>query len=221
MKPVHILAVAGFGQAVARRLADMLSSVVITDATGGEAVPAAWPVASVHVLAAWRPMPQLAAVLDACTYRWKVPWLPIISEHPNLRIGPTVAPGYGPCYTCFSRRYLQHSSTPDLTEALHLHYANHPTVGPLGFSPAMVTMAAMTAYEVLQSLSSDPAVEAGVIRQINLQTLKTIKTGTVGVHGCPNCGRGRDERNRSYDLLAADLRRLYPEGIDAVWEEGR
>ena len=210
MKPTHVVAIGPFGEAVAHDLAKVLDVVITKPTSEGYVQPRYWPDASVHILAAWRPVLEIAHVLDTVAFTWQVPWLPVIYEHPYLFIGPTVVPGVGPCYSCFRLRYLQHSKTEDLTDVLDSYYASHPAAGPRGYLPTTVAFAAAIVWEVTQRLTLEPEVEAGQIRQINLLSLETHKSRVVGVHGCEHCGCGRDERTRSVAQLAADLNFILP-----------
>jgi len=208
MQLIHVVAVGGFGLAVAESLRNVLSPIHVTQSPDGYVNSATWPETDALVLAAWRPEPKTAALLDTVAFQRGVPFIPAIMEHPYLRVGPTVVPGFGSCYHCFLQRLLQHAPAPHLTQALYDHYASHPTEGPAGYPPFAVSVAAMTLAEILHNLATHPASQAGVVRQINVQTMKTTRSHVVGVHGCPRCGLRRTERTRSYETLAQDVARL-------------
>jgi bacteriocin biosynthesis cyclodehydratase domain-containing protein len=209
MLPIHVIALGAFGEAVAKRMAEEVG-VHITYAKSDRIAPAEWPLARLHVLTAWRHAPSFADAVDAAAFAWRVPWLPVVAEHPFVYIGPAVLPGVGPCYTCFRRRLVQHSQTSDLAEALHAHYEAEPPAGPKGYLPAAATLAAMKACELIDRIDSAPAVEAGNVYQLHLLTCRTLSCGVVGIHGCRRCGTGRNERTRSYAELKSDLSRLLP-----------
>jgi len=206
-RPLHVLALGAFGRAVADRLA--ASSDAIVQPLEDERSPAmTWPVASVHVLAAWRETPRLAAALDEAAFRWGVPWLPVVLDHPHVRVGPLVVPGRSPCYGCFRGRLAQHGKVPDMDRALHDHYAENPAAGPTGFLPAHVTFATGAARAALAALPGGVSAAAGVARWVDVVSAQSGETRVVRIHGCPRCGRLRDERLRSSAWLADDLGRL-------------
>ena len=137
-----------------------------------------------------------------------IPWLPIVLEHPNLLIGPLVVPGRGPCYTCFRLRFLQHSYTADLTEALYEFYQSNPRSGPKGYLPVHASLAAAFACQAVKALQNGLDSWVGEVRVINLLTFSMAKANVIGVHGCERCGTGGDERSRSSVRLAGDLEHI-------------
>lgn len=97
MTKVHVLAVGDFGAAVAERLQRGHHDVEVTsDREGPLRFPASWPVADVRILASWREVPALSELVDARSADWRTTWLPVVAEHPRLRIGPLVVPGEEP-----------------------------------------------------------------------------------------------------------------------------
>ena len=161
--------------------------------------------ADAYVLAAWRAPGAAAEALDALAHAWRVPWLPIVAEHPLLRVGPAVVPGRGACRRCFEARRRQHAAAPELTDALADHYRAHPDAGPRGFLPSHATIAAALGREALDGLAADPDAEAGRYRQFHVVSQRLGAGRAVGLHGCPRCGSGRDERTRSYAELVREL----------------
>lgn len=218
MKPVHVLAVGDFGEAVAECLAAHLPNLHVTRPGAVHPfMPATWPDSRIHVLASWRAVPSLASLLDQTAFDWTVPWLPIIYEHPVVRIGPCVVPGLGPCYACFRKRVLQHAAAPNLLETLWDQYDRDPQLGPKGYPPAAPHFAAMTALEIMERLEEDAGSEAGEVRQIDFITLQTLKGRVAGIHGCQYCGLWRSQSARSYQSLADDLKRM---NLVACGEDG-
>ena len=78
----HLLAVGPFGEAVAERLAALLNI------TTGPPDATALPPADAYLLAAWRPVPELAELLDEVAFARGIPWVPVVLDHPRLRLGP-------------------------------------------------------------------------------------------------------------------------------------
>ena len=183
MTSVRVVAVGGFGEEVAARVAATLDATVVRSwEDDGCADAAVW------LLAAWRPAPELASRLDAFAFAHRTPWIPVVAEHPYLVVGPTVVPGVGPCYRCFRRRLSQHGVDDELTELLHAHYDADPAAGPHGHLPAVATVAAAMACEAIERVAREPEAEAGRVRRLDLQTLHLLAGSVVGVHGCPRCG---------------------------------
>src|SRR5689334_12202771 len=126
---IHTLAVGAFGEAV-------ISQLTFSDRVSGPLwPPELWPAARVRVLASWYPVPGLMSALDEATFQTGIPWLPVIQEHPLVRIGPAVIPGLGPCYSCARQRFLQHDDDAQMSKALLSFYEGHPGAGPVGYLP--------------------------------------------------------------------------------------
>ena len=199
-RPVHVLAVGAFGQAVA--------DLLVADGLAAPAPawpPEAWPTGA-GVLAAWRPVPALAGELDEGADRGGAPWLPVVQEHPLVRVGPAVVPGLGPCHGCAVLRSRQHDEAADVTAAMDRFYDAHQEAGPAGYLPPIATAAAMAAGRALARLAAAPAAEAGRVWELDALRLEARAGRVVGVHGCPRCGSpagsGRD------GALAAELRHV-------------
>ena len=200
---VHLIAAGRFGVAVAERLSAVLESTATTHADpSGRFWSQMWPPARMHVLCAWRAMPWLADRVDDLAFAWGTPWLPVVCEHPELRVGPLVVPGSGPCYGCFRMRLAQHVPSEQLTAELHSHYDADPTAGPRGHVPFHALLAAAAARSVIES------GQPGRVLQLNLVTQKSGSGRVVGVHGCPRCGGRVPERTRGHERLQLDVARV-------------
>lgn len=209
MRPVHVLTSGDFGRAVAGRMGEFLE-IVTSDADGQGALPASWPLARLHIFVSWRPAPAIARNMNASAFAWRVPWLPIVVQHPSVYLGPSVIPGFGPCYACFRRRLAQHSGSNELSDVLEAHYENDSSAGPQGYLPSVATFIASMACHIAELILQNPADEAGNVRQFDILSLRTWQSHVVGVHGCEHCGSGCDERTRSHEELKKDLARLFP-----------
>ncbi|AEV84086.1 hypothetical protein ACWT_3063 [Actinoplanes sp. SE50] len=205
MYHLRVSPVGPFGYAVAERLRDLCPDVSITDPVD-RAAPAAPKGPTLHLLAAWRRVPDTERAFDERAHRTGDPWLPVILDHPVLEIGPAVLPGVGACHGCYRLRLAQHDPARTVRAAVDRHYELDPDAGPAGYLPSTALFAAAAAAEVVQRLRTDPEGEAGRVRQIEVPT-QQLRTGrVVGVHGCPRCGLGRDEQTRSYDRLPEMMR---------------
>ena len=206
-RPWHVLSAGPFGAAVADRLAAQRPVVRTRLEEPGAEATAHWPVAPLRVLCAWRAVPRVERLLDEAAFAWRVPWLPVVLEHPELRVGPFVVPGTGPCHACFRRRAAQHSSSADVTAELHERLDADPTLGAAGFMPFHVTIAAALAQRAIS------AREAGRVRRVNVVTLQPTSGRVVGVHGCRQCGSGVPEATRSHAALERELGALLGEAV--------
>ncbi|MGY4954750.1 TOMM precursor leader peptide-binding protein [Streptomyces nigrescens] len=213
MTKVHVLAVGDFGAAVAERLQRGHHDVEVTsDREGPLRFPASWPVADVRILASWREVPALSELVDARSADWRTTWLPVVAEHPRLRIGPLVVPGEGACYRCFRGRRAQHERDSALTAALHAHYDADSKAGPGGFLPQHAALAAGVALDLLRRLESAGGVgqDAGTVRHWHLLEQHLASARVVAVHGCDRCRRTSAPAGASWQELARDLEPLLP-----------
>jgi bacteriocin biosynthesis cyclodehydratase domain-containing protein len=208
MKRVHLLAVGNFGEAVAGRLAAVREDTVVSAARTSRwplTTSAAWPEADLRVLLSWREAPRLADVLDARSADWRTPWLPVVLEHPRLRVGPVVAPGHGACYACFLRRRKQHEPDAQITAALNARYDADPDAGPQGFLPHQVSLAAGMAEAEIGYFDAGTLDErGGLVRHYHLLEHQITTSRVLRVHGCGRCNRAA-EPTSSWQQLADDL----------------
>ncbi|MFE7295112.1 TOMM precursor leader peptide-binding protein [Streptomyces sp. NPDC057579] len=214
MTKVHVLALGDFGAAVAERLLREHDGIEVTsDRDSLQQFSAGWPQADFRVLISWREPPHLADVLDARSAAWRIPWLPIVAEHPRLRIGPLVVPGAGACYRCFRKRRYQHERDSATTAALHAHYDAEPSAGPEGFLPQHVSLAAASALDLLHRFEDDGGRrDAGMVRHWHLLEQLITSARVVGVHGCDRCRThgAASPTGSSWEDLAADLASWLP-----------
>ncbi len=203
---VEIVAIGPFGDHVARVLAELRPGVRRVDDAG-----IGGPVA-VRVLAAWRPVPALAGEVDARSRREGVAFLPVIAEPPRIVVGPVSVPSWPGCWACYHRRVLQHDPRPAESRTLLAFYDAHPEAGPAGYLPVLADLAAARAAAMLRRLERAPGEVAGRVWQMNVLTPRPSEGTVVGVHGCPSCGLGRNEEERSSAELQAALRWLHESG---------
>jgi len=137
MTPVtpETVALAGagpFGVRVASLLAAVHPGYQEADASLAEISAAFTGPAGAVVIALWRPDAELCDTADTLSYRYQLPWLPVVMEHPVIRIGPLVRPPAGPCFRCYARRRRQHDRQPWVTAALQAAYDRDQDCGPGG-----------------------------------------------------------------------------------------
>lgn len=149
---------------------------------------------SVVVAAFWRPSPAVCEQLDALSRDSRVPWLPIIVEHPVIRIGPLVEPPPGVCFRCYRRRCAQHDAQRHTTAALHGAYDRDPALGPSGFLPHHARLAANIAGGMLRRRRAGGPPSGAEVLTVRLFG-QDVSTSSVTAFGdCDRCGGGRGGR---------------------------
>ncbi|AWK96227.1 TOMM precursor leader peptide-binding protein [Bacillus velezensis] len=212
MKPIHLITTGSFGEEISKQFIKRHQDTKVTALNENfHILPSdQFPSARLHVFAAWRPSACISKQLDRLFFQWKEPWLPIIMEHPYLRIGPLIIPGKGPCFHCFHARLLQHSPVPEYLKKIDDHYAKHPEAGPKGYLRSFAGWSAAFVSIVLKSMEDGESL-AGSMWQTNVLTRDSFRSNTIGVHGCPRCGLKRSEKSRSVDKLFESLQPLLGE----------
>jgi bacteriocin biosynthesis cyclodehydratase domain-containing protein len=201
---LRVISAGAFGAAVAAVLAGSAGPAVgAADQAGDGPGPdgaAGGGATGVLVAALWRPCPALCEELDAQAFADGVPWLPIVAEHPHVLAGPLVVPPSGPCFRCYCDRRAQHDSRPEVTAGLLAAYDADPGLGPAGYLPHHVRIAAALAELVL--LDGVP----GRIAAHNVHTGQTTRQHVTGVHGCARCDPGAEMGPRDGSSLAGYVR---------------
>lgn len=178
---VRLIGTGAFGESVIRMLADSFPGARMMEADQLE-MAFAEGCPSLVVLALWRPSPHLCESADRLAGSHGVPWMPIIMEHPVLRIGPYVQTNSGPCYRCYQWRRIQHDDQHNATAALHAAYDESADCGPRGYLPHHVRLAAAVATSCL-----DREI-LGRVTTIQLGTARVHTHEVVACHGCDRCG---------------------------------
>jgi len=189
-EPVALLGRGPFGQ----RVVDLLSATIPSrqvDSLDGlnECFRAGTPAA---VVALWRTEPTLTHAADELSFARTIPWLPVIMEHPRMRIGPLVFPGQGPCFRCFSMRRAQHDLQYETTVALEGAYDGNPRTGPRGYLPQHVRIAAAIAARMLAAVISQPApgtfaIPPGLVASVSLIRNTIAIDPVIACHNCDRC----------------------------------
>ncbi|MDQ1646973.1 MAG: hypothetical protein QOJ50_3157 [Cryptosporangiaceae bacterium] len=174
---VRVAGTGAFGRAVAAQLATAPGAVHTT-------VPGTADEAGVLVVALWRPSPELCERLDAEAFAAGRPWLPVVAAHPHLLAGPLVVPPEGPCFRCSADRRAALDPQPDLTARLHAAYDADPALGPEGYLPQHVRIAAALTTLVLRR--GIP----GLIAAHDVHTGHTTSQRITGMDGCTRCDAG-------------------------------
>jgi bacteriocin biosynthesis cyclodehydratase domain-containing protein len=212
-RSVALVGVGQFGERVCATLASECAGAE-EFGTCGPAIPAAFSSGvSTVVLALWRPCPQLCEMADELSFRYLVPWLPVIMEHPVIRIGPLVLPPNGPCFSCYTRRRAQHDLQQWATAVLQQAYDHDQGCGPRGYLPHHARMAAALAHRALDALvTAEPqreaTQEAGEITTIRLVWGDLRVSHLTACHDCDRCTASAPPVNSGWlTELAASLPR--------------
>lgn len=207
MFDLHVLAVGGFGRAVADRLVSRRQAVVSPETDLFQ--PARWPRTRLRVVAAWRETPTLFDLVDRVAFATGTPWLPVTMGVSALRVGPTVLGGRGPCYRCFLARQYQHQQLRELDRRLLRAYDADPALGPDGFLESHAVLAeTVTGLAADAVLGGDGDSERGRVRSFDLLSATLSTLSVVPVHGCDRCHR--PEPDATWRRLADDLWDLAP-----------
>jgi bacteriocin biosynthesis cyclodehydratase domain-containing protein len=177
---VRLIGTGPFGEDVVRVLADALPDARVTAADQLEAAFTDSP--ELVVLALWRPSPSLSERADNLAASRKVPWIPVIMEHPVLRIGPQVRPGEGPCFRCYRWRRVQHDDQHRATAVLHAAYEASADCGPRGHLPHHARLAAAAVAAQLEH------GVVGRVTTIQLASSRVLTHHVVACNGCDRCG---------------------------------
>ncbi len=179
-----------FGERVAGFLSGWLPEAEEYKVADGLA--AAFSAASAAVaLALWRPEPDLCELADELSFQYQIAWLPVIMEHPVIRVGPLVDPAAGPCFRCYSRRRAQHDRQPWITATLYAGYRRDQAWGSGGYLPHQARMASAVALKALADHAIAPASRRDDDRLGEVATIGLMAGGlTVNpVIACHNCDR--------------------------------
>lgn len=140
------------------------------------------------IAAMWRPCPAICEEADALAFRHQQPWLPVVMDHPHVRVGPVVVPGRGACFGCFTARCNHRDGQPDVTDALHAAFDRDPGFGPLGYLDHHARLAAALAEMALGDLSADwLAAAAGQVLTFNVYRGDIRRHPVTACFDCTRC----------------------------------
>jgi bacteriocin biosynthesis cyclodehydratase domain-containing protein len=207
--PIHLLLVGTFAKAVSDYIKTIRTDTyetVVTDDNALDLGPCS--TARVNVVVAWHPVSRLCEKIDKVSRSAERPFIPVILDSINLRLGPVLIPGTATCWSCWERRSLQRSRHPDVERVLWKFYESHTGVGPKGYLEPFALMAAARLMSFIEQLDRSVALP-GYIWQINMLTREVLTGTLVGVDDCPNCGLHRPPEKRGYDQMQQDLQFLW------------
>lgn len=186
--PVAALGTGEFGSRVAGFLADITDDGAVCVDDLHSAFRSTAPLV---VLAAWRPSPRLCEEADQQSFLAGKPWLPVVMDHPVLRVGPLVRPPQAPCFRCFARRQAQHDGEHRSSRMLYAEYDRDDRFGPRGYLPQHARVAAAVVAGVLNAWRTTnddgAAVPVGEVREIRLSDQRLTTSRVVPCHDCQRC----------------------------------
>lgn len=160
MFPLALMARGEFGERVAGMLAEMFPGSQRM-ATSDLAEAFAGGYAAVVIVTSW-PLWELYEDADRLAYRHRRPWLPVVMEHPQLRIGPMVCPPMGPCFACYRARRLQHDTQYRASAVLGAAYDSGASAGPAGYLPHLARFALGAATHCLSDALGQPGSDGAI-----------------------------------------------------------
>jgi hypothetical protein len=130
---------------VSRRLIIEIPSAEIVDHETACSADTSSPL----VLATWREVPALAHSLDRLP---RIPWwIPIVYDHPMIRVGPLLGPDLPGCYDCLTGRLLSAAENPALKRDMWAMYDRDSTIGIHGYLEHHAVIAASLAATLFRS----------------------------------------------------------------------
>jgi hypothetical protein len=105
--------------------------------------------AAAVVVAVSRSSQGLCRRADELAYEHAKPLLPIVMEHPVLRVGPLVRPPSGPCFGCYRARRRQHDTGYSASAVFDAAYDSDASLEPAGYMPHHARLAAAVAGRFL------------------------------------------------------------------------
>jgi hypothetical protein len=147
------------------------------------------------VIALSRPDPELCQRADRLAFDRNRIWLPIVMEHPVIRVGPLVRPPRGPCFTCSYRRRVQHEIGNELSAAVKAAYEADPVWGPEGYLPHHARLAAAIGRGLLlaSGFGDGRVDDAALHGMVTIKLINNYISGDriVPCHDCVCCEPGR------------------------------
>ncbi len=175
--PDLIIAVGAFGVAVARSLSPATHVIHMPVAGGGISIP---PEVTTLLLATSVPAPHVELRLSEVAHSQSVDFLPIVLEHPRLRVGPVSRAGSRGCSSCYRHRIRQHAVDLLAQDALEEHFRRDPEAAERGFPAHWPALAAGLARQA-------DLADSVRVRHVDLLSNTPAVSRLVPVHGCGVC----------------------------------
>lgn len=213
---VTILGLGEFGGHVAALLCDNARWPVVMASSVADAIEKD---SGAAIVAMWRPYPAACEEADALAIHHQRPWLPVVMDHPNVRVGPVVVPGRGACFACFTARHDQHDNQASISAMLRAGFDRDPELGPRGYLHHHARLAAALAQLALGDLSAGwLTTTAGQVLSFNVYRTAIRRHPVIARSGCPRCGRPVSTSGGS---AMADLLHSFAAGREARYVPAR
>jgi bacteriocin biosynthesis cyclodehydratase domain-containing protein len=199
-----VVGVGEFGVEVARMVAASTRAPIVELSGDEPQIVQRLPEADVVVLARGRSHRVLEDELDRRLAR-NHRWISAVYDHPHVRIGP-FATAERACYGCLRGRLRQHAAQPEVQAEIDAYLGQAPGTGPVGFSPAHVSIAA-GAIQLRLGVST---VDPGTVWRFNVVSHSIAQTTLIPMHHCRLCSPLRDHHLQSRGL-ASQL------GVPVTW----
>jgi len=186
--PLVLVAAGDFGHRVTQLLAQAFPGS--RDVAAADFPAAFTKEVTAIVVAVPRPAWALCERADKLAYRHQKPWLPVVMEHPALRVGPLVRPPSGPCFACYRARRRQHDTECAASAVLDAAYDADASLTPAGYLPHHARLAAAVATRFLTRWESGRVFAIDVL---------SSHSGAHQVISCHDC----DREHRSAGLSSA------------------
>lgn len=143
--PTLVIPVGDFGRAVSRHLITEIPTATVVDQETACSADTSSPL----ILATWREVPALARSLDRLR---RIPWwIPVVYDHPMIRVGPLLGPDLPGCYDCLTGRMLSAAENPALKRDMWAMYDRDSTLGIDGYLEHHAVIAASLAAALSRS----------------------------------------------------------------------
>jgi bacteriocin biosynthesis cyclodehydratase domain-containing protein len=213
---VTIVGLGEFGGHVAALLCDNARWPVVMASSVADAIEKD---SAAAIVAMWRPYPAACEEADAIASRHQRPWLPVVMDHPFVRVGPVVVPGRGACFACFTARHEQHDLHASTSAMLRAGFDRDPELGPRGYLHHHARLAAALAQLALGDLSADwLTTTAGQVLSFNVYRNAIRRHPVIARSGCPRCGQAVPTSGGS---AMADLLHSFTAGREARYVPAR
>ena len=115
------------------------------------------------------------------------PWLPVLVEGLDCRLGPLFMPEQGPCYHCYRHRRDANLSTPARVDAVAIHPEMNdvPTPGSIRLCAELVALEVVLTL-VARSQGKTPELQ-GRVKDISLPDCSTVIHTLLPLPFCPSC----------------------------------
>ncbi|WP_371069513.1 hypothetical protein [Sediminibacillus sp. JSM 1682029] len=125
-------------------------------------------VAKIYTLATATYTSKIYRQLDYQVYRKRACWIPIVYDHPFLRVGPVLTPHIGIDYSCFEEQLQSNSALSNYRNNVYDYNDQFPFSGPKGYLPPFIGWAGAIFSYVLHEFGEIERRESRFYYQLNV-----------------------------------------------------